>query len=58
MYLTAKFDRPTFSRSAVVVRKKHTDKQTDSAENTYLASLHYADGYAEAVIFTTASVND
>ena len=27
MYLTAKFDRPTFSRSEVIVRaNKHTDK--------------------------------
>jgi len=39
MYLTAKFDRPTFSRSEVIMRmNKHTDKQTDAAENIHLAS--------------------
>jgi len=54
MYLTAaKFDRPRFSRSEVIVRtniptnkltNKHTDKQTDAAENIHLASLRYAGG--------------
>jgi len=41
VYLTAKFDRPTFSRSEVIVRTK---KQTDTAENTHLALLPYAGG--------------
>jgi len=45
MYLTAKFDGPTFSRSEVITwTNKHTDKQTDAAENIHLASLHYAGG--------------
>jgi len=51
VYLTAKFCRPTFSRSEVIVRTKkeththtHTDKQTDAAENIHLASLRYAVG--------------
>jgi len=53
LYLTAKFDRPAFSRSEVIVRtviltnrhtNKHTDKQTDAAENVHLATLHYASG--------------
>jgi len=46
MYLTAKFDRPPFSRSEVIVPEKHTgnDKQTNAAENIHLASLHYAGG--------------
>jgi len=49
MYLTAKFDRPTFSRSKVIVRtnwqtNKHTDKQTDAAENIHRAPLSYAGG--------------
>jgi len=46
-YLTAKFDRPTVSRSEVIVR---TDKQTDAAENIRLASLRYAVGYQDLVI--------
>ena len=34
VYLIAKFDRPTFSRSEVIVRtSKQTDKQTDATEN-------------------------
>jgi len=41
MYLTTKFDRPTFSRSEVIVR---TNKQTDTAGNIHLASLRYAGG--------------
>jgi len=50
-YLTAKFNRPTFSRSKVIVRTSKqantltstlTNKQTDAAENIHLASLHYA----------------
>jgi len=41
MYLNAKFDRPMFTRSEVIVQ---TNKQTDAAENIYLASLHYAGG--------------
>jgi len=46
-YLIAKFDRPTFSRSEVIVRtnwQTHTGKQTDAAENIHLASLRYAGG--------------
>ena len=39
MYLTAKFDRPTFSHSEVIVRP---NKQTDAAENIHLPSLRYA----------------
>jgi len=38
LYLTAKFDRPKFSRSEVIVR---TNKQTDAAENIHLALLRY-----------------
>jgi len=44
MYLTARFDRPRFSRSQVIMltnKHKHTDKQTDAAENIDLASLRY-----------------
>jgi len=41
IYLTAKFDR-----SEVIVRQ-HTDKQTDTAENTHLASLRYAGGWLQ-----------
>jgi len=45
LYLTAKIDRPAFSRSKVIVRtNKHTDKQTDAAENIHLASLLYDGG--------------
>jgi len=45
MYLTAKFDRPAFSRSEVIMRTNwQTDKQTDAAENIHLASLRYAGG--------------
>jgi len=45
VYLTAKFDRPTFSRSEVIVRtNKDTKKQTDTAENIHLALLPYAGG--------------
>jgi len=48
-HLTAKFHRPTFSHSEVIVRtNKHTDKltnkQTDAAENIHLASLCYVGG--------------
>jgi len=39
LYLTAKFDRPTFSRREVVVRAV-TGKH--AAENIHLASLRYA----------------
>jgi len=45
MYLTAKFDRPTFSRSGVIVRTNiYTEKQTGAAENIHLASIRYAGG--------------
>jgi len=49
MYLTAKFDRPMFSRSEVVVQtntmtNKQTDKQTYTSENIHLAPLRYAGG--------------
>jgi len=45
VYLTAKFDRHTFSRSEVTVRTNIlTNKQTDAAENIHLASLRYAGG--------------
>jgi len=40
MYLTAKVDRPTFSRSEAIVRtNKQTDKQTPLKTST---SLRYA----------------
>jgi len=43
VYLTAKFDRPTFSRSEVIVRTNIlTNKQTDAAENIHRAPLCYA----------------
>jgi len=43
--LTAKFDRPTFSGSEVIVRtNKQKNKQTDADENIHLASLRYAGG--------------
>jgi len=42
LYLTVKFDRPTFSCLKVIVR---TNKQTDATENIHLTSLHYAGGY-------------
>ena len=39
MYLTAKFDRPTFSRSEVIMwTNKYNDNQTDATENIHLAS--------------------
>jgi len=41
-YLTAKFDRPTFSRSEIIGRTNI--KQTDAAENIHLAWLCYAGG--------------
>jgi len=48
MYLTARFDRPVFSHSEVILRiNKHTDKQTNKQTNIYrrlnihLASLRY-----------------
>jgi len=49
VYLTAKLDRPTFSRLEVIVQtnkqtNKQTHKQTDAAENIHLASLRYAGG--------------
>jgi len=44
-YLTDKFDRPTFSRSKVIVRtNKRTNKQTDAAENIHLAQSCYGGG--------------
>jgi len=43
LHLTAKFHRPTFSCSEINRADKHTDKQTDAAENIHLASLRYAD---------------
>jgi len=48
MHLTAKFHRPTFNRSEVIVLDKQTstqtDKLTDAPENIHLASLRYAGG--------------
>jgi len=41
VYLTAKFDRPMFSRSEFIVR---TNKQTDAAENIHRTPLCYAGG--------------
>jgi len=41
VHLTAKFYRPTFSRSVVIVlTNKQTDKQTDAAEDIHLAPLY------------------
>jgi len=45
MYLTAKFDRPTFSSAEVTMWTNwQTEKQTDTAENIHLTSLRYAVG--------------
>jgi len=49
MYVTAKFDCPTFSRSEVIVQtNKQTDtlmnKETDASENIHFTSLHNASG--------------
>jgi len=45
MHLTAKFHHPTFNRSEIIVStNEQTNKQTDAAENMYLAPLCYADG--------------
>jgi len=41
LYRTAKFDRPTFSRSEVIV---WTNKQTDADENIHRAPPCYAGG--------------
>jgi len=46
MYLTAKFDRPMFSRLEVIVQtnKQSNDKQKDATENIHLTLLRYAGG--------------
>jgi len=45
LHLTAKFHRPTFNRSEVIVlTNRQTDEQTDAAENVHLAPLCYAGG--------------
>ena len=41
VHLTAKFHHPTFNRLEVIVL---TNKQTDAAENIFLAPLCYAGG--------------
>ena len=54
MHLTDTFHHPTFSHSEVIVQtSKHTDKQTDAAENIHLAPLCYA-GTLEVAV---ASIN-
>jgi len=58
-YLTAKFDRPMFSRSEVIVRRnKQTNKQTnikqtDATANIHLASLRYTDRWVNAGLIAT-----
>jgi len=46
VHLSAKFHRPTFNRSEVVMltNKKLTNKQTDGTENIHLAPLCYSSG--------------
>jgi len=51
MLLTAKFHHHMFNRSEVIMRtNKHTDKQTDAAENIHLASLRYATPVGKKVL--------
>ena len=61
MHVTAKFHRPTFNRSEVIVlRNRQIDKQTkqtDAAENIHLAPLCYmpVGKYSAAELFSEPS---
>jgi len=44
MYLTANTDRPMVYSFGSYRADKHTDKQTDAAENIHRAALCYAGG--------------
>ena len=47
--LCVRFDY--INKSTVASGNKHTDKQTDAAENTHLALLRYAGGYVKLSCF-------
>jgi len=57
VHLIAKFHRPTFNRSEVIVlTNKQKNRQTDAAENIHLAALCYAGG-CHAMTSSVSRVN-